>query len=186
MTTIGLAVLAGVGVLLAGSLVWGALVTLNVRVSPVAPWAIVPMAAYLWFYWKFIAGAVGSPQTALRRRNWLRANTVPARVWMLALLSGLIGYATLLTLLALMARLVILPASPPIAIPAEMPAITAVLLVVMSAIVAGITEEAGFRGYMLGPIERRYGLLAAILVTGTAFGILHFPSHPNQVWTMLP
>jgi membrane protease YdiL (CAAX protease family) len=70
--------------------------------------------------------------------------------------------------------------------PAEMPAITAFLLLVMSAVVAGVTEEAGFRGYMLGPIERRYGLLSAILVTGAAFGLLHFPNHPNQVLTMLP
>src|SRR5688572_4719815 len=103
MTTIGLAVLAGVGVLLAGSLVWGALLPLNFRMSTVAPWAIVPMAAYLWFYWKFIGGAIGSPQTALRRREWLRANTMSVRVWMMALLSGLIGYATLLALLTLMA-----------------------------------------------------------------------------------
>jgi membrane protease YdiL (CAAX protease family) len=186
MTTIGLAVLGGVSVLLAGSLLWGALLPLNLRVFPIAPWAIVPMAAYLWFYWTLIAGAIGSPRTALRRREWLRANPVSARIWMMALLSGLAGYAALLTLVALMARLVTLPASPPIAMPADMPSITAFLLLVMSAVVAGVTEEAGFRGYMLGPIERRYGLLAAILVTGTAFGILHFPNHPNQVWTMLP
>jgi membrane protease YdiL (CAAX protease family) len=123
MTTIGLAVLAGVGVLLSGNLPWGALFApLNLRVFPVAPWAIVPMAAYLWIYWRFISGAIGSPQTALRR------------------------------------------------LPTEMPAITAFLLLVMAAVVAGVTEEAGFRGYMLEPIERRYGLLPAILVTGCGPG----------------
>ena len=78
---------------------------------------------------------------------------------------GLIGYAAVLTLVAIMARLVTLPASSPIATPAEMPAITAFFLLVMAAVVAGVTEEAGFRGYMLGPIERRYGLLPAILTT---------------------
>src|SRR5688572_27874198 len=130
MTAIGLAVLAGVGVLLAGNLPWGALFApLNLRVFPVAPWAIVPMAAYLWIYWRFIGGAIGSPQTALRRREWLRANAVSFRVWAMALLSGLIGYAALLTLVAIMARLVTLPASSPIAMPTEMPAITAFLLI---------------------------------------------------------
>jgi hypothetical protein len=56
----------------------------------------------------------------------------------------------------------------------------------MSSIVAGVTEEAAFRGYMQGPIERRYGLAAAILVSGTAFGLLHFPNHPADVLVMLP
>jgi len=56
----------------------------------------------------------------------------------------------------------------------------------MASIVAGVTEEAGFRGYMQGPIERRYGLALAILINGTVFGLLHFLNHPDQVLTMLP
>jgi len=56
----------------------------------------------------------------------------------------------------------------------------------MSSIVAGVTEEAGFRGYMQGPIERRYGLAVAILVNGAMFGLLHFTNHPGAVVTMLP
>jgi uncharacterized membrane protein len=57
---------------------------------------------------------------------------------------------------------------------------------VMASIVAGVTEEAAFRGYMQTPIERRYGVVAAILVNGTMFGLLHFPNHPGEVLTMLP
>jgi hypothetical protein len=56
----------------------------------------------------------------------------------------------------------------------------------MASIVAGVTEEAAFRGYMQGPIERRYGLAVAVLVTGTFFGLLHFPTHPAEVIWMLP
>jgi membrane protease YdiL (CAAX protease family) len=61
-----------------------------------------------------------------------------------------------------------------------------VLLLIMSSIVAGVTEEAGFRGYMQGPIERRYGVAAAILVNGAMFGLLHFSNHPQAVVPMLP
>ena len=43
----------------------------------------------------------------------------------------------------------------------------------MGAPVAGVIEEAAFRGYMQGPIERRSGLTVAILVTGTMFAIAH-------------
>jgi membrane protease YdiL (CAAX protease family) len=60
------------------------------------------------------------------------------------------------------------------------------LLLVMASIVAGVTEEAAFRGYMQGPIERQYGLAAGILVNGVMFGLLHFPNHPNAVLSMLP
>jgi hypothetical protein len=39
---------------------------------------------------------------------------------------------------------------------------------------------------MQGPIERRYGLVPAILVNGIAFGLLHFPNHPGDVVVRLP
>jgi hypothetical protein len=49
-----------------------------------------------------------------------------------------------------------------------------------------VTEEAAFRGYMQSPVERRYGLAVAVLVNGTLFGLLHFPTHPAEVLWMLP
>lgn len=47
------------------------------------------------------------------------------------------------------------------------------LLLLAAAPVAAVIEEAAFRGYMQGPIERRYGLIFAIIVTGTMFAIAH-------------
>jgi len=35
------------------------------------------------------------------------------------------------------------------------------------------SEEAGFRGYMQGPLEHRYGPASAILTTSVIFGLLH-------------
>jgi membrane protease YdiL (CAAX protease family) len=187
MTAIAAAVLAGVGVLLAGNLPWGVLLApLNLRVFTVVPWAITPMAVYLWIYWRFIGGAIGSPEAARWRREQLRANPLSRDVWGMALMTGLLGFGALAVFLGIMARVVALPASQPIIMPEGMPAITAFLLLVMSSVVAAVTEEAGFRGYMQGPIERRYGLAPAVLVNGTAFGLLHFPNHPDQVLTMLP
>jgi membrane protease YdiL (CAAX protease family) len=46
-------------------------------------------------------------------------------------------------------------------------------LCLMAAPVAGLIEEAAFRGYMQGPIERRYGVVVAILITGTMFAVAH-------------
>jgi membrane protease YdiL (CAAX protease family) len=187
MTTIVSAVIAGAAVLLAGNLPWVALLApLNLRFVPSVPWAIVPMAIYLVLYWRYISGRIGSRESADRRRTDLRANALGPDEWLLAIVTGLVGFAGLLALVAVMARLIDLPQSPPITAPRGMPTVTVLLLLMMSAIVAGVTEEAGFRGYMQGPIERRYGLTLGILVNGVMFGLLHFPNHPGAVMSMLP
>jgi membrane protease YdiL (CAAX protease family) len=174
-------------VLLGGSLPWGALLApANLRVGTGVPWAILPMAAYLWVYWTFIRGDWGPSDTVASRRLNLRANALSGAAWGMSLLAGMLGFAALFAFLAVMSRLVSLPASAAITTPEGMPRITAFLLLMMSSVVAGVTEESAFRGYMQGPIERRYGLLAAILVNGTAFGLLHFPNHPGDVVLMLP
>ena len=173
--------------LVAGSLPWGWLLAPgNLRFGVTVPWAIVPMAVYLWAYWKFIRGDWGPPETAASRRLNLRANALSGEAWGASLLAGMLAFAALFAFLAVMARLVPLPASAAITLPEGMPRLTAFLLLTMGSIVAGVTEESAFRGYMQGPIERRYGLLPALLVNGLAFGLLHFPNHPGDVLLMLP
>ena len=187
MMVIVFAVIGGVVVLLAGSLPWVAvLAPLNLRVASSVPWAILPMALYLYVYWRYIGGRLGAPSTAGQRREYLRANAVPATTWPLAIATGLIGFGALFALLDVMARVTTLPGAEPIQVPEEMPGATVFTLLTMSSAVAGITEEAGFRGYMQGPIERHHGLAISILVNGTMFGLLHFPNHPNDVLSMLP
>ena len=104
------------------------LAPLNLRVLPVPPWSIVPMAIYLWIYWRFVGGRFGPDDTAGFRRTRLRANRLPAPVWMLVLLNGLVGFAALVALLLLMARVVEMPPSAPLVTPAGMPAMTAFVL----------------------------------------------------------
>jgi membrane protease YdiL (CAAX protease family) len=103
----------------------------------------------------------------------------------MALVTGLIGFGAVLALTAVMARLIAMPSSQ-IVIPPAMPAATAIALLTMASVVAGVTEEAAFRGYMQTPIERQYGLAVALLVNGAMFGLLHFPTHPAAVLVMLP
>jgi len=185
--SIVLAVVRGVAVLFAGNLPWGFLLApANLRFGRAVPWAVIPMAVWLWVYWKFIRGDWGASETAASRRACLRANSLSADVWTASLLSGLLGFAALFAFVSVMSRLVTLPASAPLTPPEGMPTITAFLLLTMSSIVAGVTEESAFRGYMQTPIERHYGLALALLVNGTVFGLLHFPNHPADVVTMLP
>ena len=192
MTTILVAAGTAIVVLLAGNLPWagfGPIVGLagwNQRVGTQVPWALLPMAVYLWAYWNVIGGCWGTSDAARWRRAMLRANRLPPGVWPASLLAGLLGFSALLAFLAVSARLVRLPASAPIPTPADMPGLTSVLLLAMASVVAGVSEEAAFRGYMQSMIERRNGLAVAILANGTLFGLLHFGNHPADVLLMLP
>ena len=192
MTSILAAAGTAVLVLVAGNLLWagfgpiGGLMAWNFRFGPTLPWAVLPAALYLWVYWRFISGAWRTDDGAPERRANLRANRLSAGVWVMALAAGTVGFGALLALLGLAARLVRLPAGLPISTPAEMPVITAVLLLVMASVVAGVSEEAALRGYMQSMIERRHGVTVAILASGTLFGLLHFGNHPADVVLMLP
>ena len=187
------AVIAGLAVSFAGTAPWGGvaghalLAGWNLRVFPSVPWAILPMALYLWSYWRYLNGAGWPRTTAEGRRTSLRANGLSGEVWGMSLFAGMIGFAALVPLLRIMNRLVTLPAeSQPITVPPHMPFVTVFLLLVMASIVAGMVEEAAFRGYMQGPIERRHGPMVAILVNGAMFGLAHYNHHPASVLVMLP
>jgi membrane protease YdiL (CAAX protease family) len=186
MTTILRAIGIGVLVLLAGSVPLAVARAANLQVGIAVPWAILPMALYLWAYWQFLGGRWADRATAAKRRADLRANNLSPRLWAASLGAGLLGFGALVALLVFAARLVRLPGAAPLVTPPDMPLVTALALIVMGSIMAGVTEEAAFRGYMQSPIERRYGLVTAIVVNGVMFGLLHFPTHPADVLWMLP
>jgi len=191
MTIIAAAAVAVV-ILLTGNLPWAGfgpisgLMGLNLRLGTLLPWALLPAAIWLVAYWRVISGAWGPADGAAERRANLRSRRLSLSVWIKALLAGLLGFATLVALLVVASRLVALPAGAPIAAPPGMPAATMFLLIAMSSVVAGVSEEAAFRGYMQSMIERQHGLAIAILANGTLFGLLHFGNHPADVLLMLP
>ncbi|MEQ1730013.1 MAG: type II CAAX endopeptidase family protein, partial [Vicinamibacterales bacterium] len=178
MTTVLAASGVAVLVLLAGSVPWAFLGTWNQRVGLATPWAIVPMSIYLWAYFSVIGGrwmAAGSEH----RRADLRAHAVPARVWRVALPAGLLGIGAVLALIVVISRLIHLPPGEPIAAPRGMPAATMFALLAMQSVVAGVTEESAFRGYMQSMVGRRFGVTVGIFASGVLFGLLHFPNHPG-------
>ena len=113
-----------------------------------------------------------------------RANALPHETWGPALLAGLLGLASVMLLQGVMNRLVALPQQRDLDV-SRYPAVTVVMWVVMSAVVAGIVEETSFRGYLQRPIERRHGPVIAILITGSLFGFAHF-GHPEVGVVLLP
>ncbi len=181
------AVLSGMTVATVGTLSWALLGSANGRYFIAVPWAVVPATLGLWLFWRYLRGEGWPRSTARMRRESLRANPLPAEVWPMAIMSGLLGLSTIPALTGLMARLVVLPPeAQSTKVPDGMPAITLIILLLMAAVVAGVVEEAAFRGYMQGPIERRHGVVIAILVNGFMFGLGHFTHHPRAVFVMMP
>jgi membrane protease YdiL (CAAX protease family) len=166
------AVIIGMLVVMAGTLPRNLFFLANLRYFTNVPWAVPVTGLYIWFFWKYLKGAGPPESTATERRTSLRANSLTARVWAWALLAGGLGLIALVIGLRLVNRLITLPQQE---IPdlTQVPAFTVGSLLLAGAPVAGIVEESAFRGYMQGPIEQRYGVVVAILITGTMFAVAH-------------
>lgn len=166
------ALLAAVAVTSTTTVVWGALIQSNLRFLPGMPWAAVIMAMFLVFYWKYLKGWGWPQSTAAARRAGLRAEPLSSSMWRWSLLAGGLGLTASITLFILSHRLIRWP-QPAHSDLSHIPVITLLPSLLMSAMVAGIGEEAGFRGYMQGPLERRYGPALGITVTSLVFGLAH-------------
>jgi membrane protease YdiL (CAAX protease family) len=178
------AVLAGAAMATAGTTPWAVLVAANIRHWSAVPWAVPPAALYLWLFWRYAGGAGWPRSTAETRRIAVRARQLSEEVWGAALFAGALGLVLLVLLLSVVNRLVRLPAQS-LGDLSHVPFVTLIIWLLMGSVVAGVVEEASFRGYMQGPIERRHGPVVAILVTGSLFGFAHF-THPEVTLILMP
>ena len=160
----------------------------NLKLTPRIPWLLPASAAWLWLCWRYLNGWGWPRSTAEARRRDLRARPLPGRVWGWALAAGSLGIASVTGLAFLTPRLSEIPRDAfklPLEFAALPPWTVAATLLTISA-VAGVIEEAGFRGYMLSPIERRHGWAPAILVVGLVFFLDHHLSHAYATYAFLP
>jgi len=172
MSSIAEAVIVGMLVMLAGTIPRNVIFAANLRVLPGVPWAVPVTCVYLWFFWRYLNGDGPPTSTRRDRRTRLRANPVSGRVLAWAILAGGLGILALVLALRIASRMVVLPQQqlPDLS---KIPSFTVWSLLLIAAPVAAFVEEAAFRGYMQAPIERRHGMVPAILITGTMFAIAH-------------
>ncbi|HXW89195.1 MAG TPA: type II CAAX endopeptidase family protein [Terriglobales bacterium] len=168
------AVITGSVVCLAGTMGWSILLGLNLKFAPSIPWALAVMTVLLWTYWRYLGGKGWPRSTAETRRASLRVQGLSGILWIWALTAGVLSVASLVNLQLVYARFVRVPTEQ---VPdfSRYPFITVLCALLMSAVVAGLMEEAGFRGYMQVPIERRYGPWTASIVVAILFGLWHLP-----------
>jgi membrane protease YdiL (CAAX protease family) len=160
--------------MLAGTLPRHALFAANLRWFADVPWAVPIIAVYLACFWRYL-GADGG------RSESLRAVSIDAKGWLWALLAGAAGIVALVSGLRIANGFIALPSQhlPDLS---GVPPSTVIALLIASAPIAGVVEEAAFRGYMQGTLERSVGPALAILITGTMFAL----SHLDFTWVLWP
>ncbi len=145
-----------------------------------APWSVVVMGGYLWFYWKYFSGSWWPRSTAEARRISFRAEKLSPFSWKWGLVGTFLFVVIFQSVAVLTLRLVEFP-------PAEasadygldaVPLWEAWITIIMASMVAGICEEIGFRGYMQVPLEKRYGPLVGIAIVSLMFTVFHL----HQAW----
>ena len=181
MRVVGHAVVIGMIVAMVGTIPRNVLFALNLQYLTAIPWAVPIVAVYMWIFWRSLAkldtASSAADESGTFWRGSLRANRVSARLWVWSLVAGGFGIVALVFALRVLARFVVLPDQQ---LPdwSHVPVPTVVALLVAAAPVAGIIEEAAFRGFMQAPIEREAGIVVAITVTGIMFAVAHLDFTP--------
>jgi membrane protease YdiL (CAAX protease family) len=160
----------------------------NLRTTPRVPWMIVATTLWLWLFWWYLRGGGWPHQIAESRKRDLRGDPLPACVWAWALLAGTFGIASTLALGFASLRFAGVTReafASPIKL-SNYPFFTVICAIASISATAGVVEEAGFRGYMLSPIQRRHGWMVAILITGFLFFLDHHFSHAYATFSFLP
>ena len=151
---------------------------LSLAVLP-SPWAIIVMAGVLWLYWKYFSGSWWPRSTAEARSKNFRAINLSASIWKWGLVGTFLFLAIYQSATVLTFRLIEFPAETSADYGLDaLPVWQAWIVILMAALVAGICEETGFRGYMQAPLEERYGPAVGITIASIMFTVFHL----NQAW----
>ena len=153
----------------------GAFYFANLKLWPQVPWSLAFVALYLWLLWEYLDGRWWPASTSDSRRRDLRGGPLPPRVWRWALIAGGLAMSSVGALHFVLARIESIQYEGFYRLfEMNIPPLTLAAVIIGASAVAGLVEEAAFRGYMQTPIERRHGLLVAILVPSTLFVFAHF------------
>jgi membrane protease YdiL (CAAX protease family) len=163
-----------VAVVAVGQGVWGVMAMINLKVSPAIPWAAPLMALILAGLLAYLGGSGWPASTSAARRRLLRWNPMPWATFGLAVAAGVLGLVAFGGLWIATADLVHIPAGVQPSL-RGMPLPTAITLLIMGSLAAPLSEEAAFRGYAMGILEKAWGWApAAIVGSSVLFAAVHF------------
>jgi membrane protease YdiL (CAAX protease family) len=185
--TIALAAVLGLAIAALGLLPWMILARLNERWWPNVPWCAPIGLLWLFFFWSYLNGAGWPVSTSQTRHRLLRAVPLHGRRLRWCLFTGVIALIALVTLDFVAIQFVEL--EPKAFRPKNLAALSLGVLVgavLMSAVVAGVVEEAAYRGYMQGILQRRFRAPVAIAIMTIVFTGVHLFGGPKTFPLALP
>jgi membrane protease YdiL (CAAX protease family) len=164
------------------------LLFVNLKFFPAIPWSLPVSVLWLCVFWQYLNGAGWPRSTLEQRRHDLRGTPLTGQLWRWSLFAGALGMVSVVALAFLTPRLAGIPRDAfKLTVNLSLyPPWTVISILLGISLFAGIVEEAGFRGYMLSPIQRRHGWPVAILVTGVVFFLDHHFSHSYATFAFLP
>jgi hypothetical protein len=171
-----LAIAIPVGLVIAalGIFPWSFLAQTNARSWTGIPWCVPLGLVWLALFSAYLNGRGWPRASAPTRKQLLRVRPLhgPTAIW--ACIAGATGLVTLITLYFVAIQFVNLP--PGAFRPRSVGMVSTFVIVpimIMNAIVAGVAEEAAYRGYMQGMLERRFNRAVAVALVTIVFTGLH-------------
>ena len=168
--------------------VWGGLLLANLASSPAIPWAAPVMALLIWALWSYLGGRWPPAGTQAARRRLLRGGKLPTRTMAWAIAAGVAWDIALAGLWVVLHQLIATPSNP-LADFSKLPPVTVAVSLTMAAVSGAVSEEAGFRGYFQGALERRGLGVAAVLIAALVMAPIHAETQgfvwPNLVFYMV-
>jgi membrane protease YdiL (CAAX protease family) len=145
----------------------------NLKFHPEIPWAFPMTLVILALYWAYFSGWGPPAATRDARKKLARATGPSPRIWVAAIPVMMFG------IIALVALRLLLPGLMPVRAPSvsislsSYPVATIIGALLSIAVIAAVTEEIAFRGYMQKPLEEAYGIVPAVLIVGIMFWVAH-------------
>jgi len=174
LLVVGISIPLGLLIAALGIFPWSFLAQLNARFWAGTPWCVPLGLGWLALFLAYLNGRGWPRASAPTRKQLLRARPVhgPTLIW--ACIAGATGLVTLVTLYFVAIQFVNLP--PSAFRPRSVGMVSTFVIVpimLTNAIVAGVAEEAAYRGYMQGMLERRFNRAVAVGLVTVVFTGLH-------------
>jgi membrane protease YdiL (CAAX protease family) len=145
----------------------------NLKFHPEIPWTFPMTLVILALYGAYFSGWGPPAATREARRKLARASWPVTRIWVAAIPAIVFGVIALVSMRLLLPSLMPVTA-PSVSIPlSSYPLATVIGALLSIAVIAAVTEEIAFRGYMQKSLEDAYGILPAVLIVGFMFWVAH-------------
>ena len=170
--TLAVAIGSGVAIIIVSEAVWIGLIGAYSRHPVSFPWFVPAMAAFLMVGVAWLKWGTWPRYGRDARRSGVRLNPVAPRIFLLSLAAGWTSFFSGAFAYVAYRILSGLGGEVPMTIPPG-PRSAILLGLAMAAVVAGVVEEISVRGFMQGRLEKAFGVVPAIVISGFVWALFH-------------